>query len=94
MFFPESDSKIICKSVSGEDTITIDDYFGIGAKYVFAKEGSAAADPSLYITLSEDSEYETSWTLQDDGTIMLCVELNEEDGYVYYICKKQLNNYQ
>ena len=40
----------------GTDTITFEDFLGIGVKYVFAKEGSAAADPSLYIELSDDEK--------------------------------------
>lgn len=156
----EKDGKLIItadgienSTTLGDDTVTIDDYCGIGAKYVFAREGSAAADPSLYITLSEEeeamvgdwksyavedvlgddlsdeyyadaielkiekdhtytlivtgeefengtwnslgtwgygenSEHETSWTLEENGEIKLSSILNEEDGYVYYTCKK------
>ena len=156
----EKDGKLIISVESyensttlGEDTITIDDYLGIGAKYVFAKEGSAAADPSLYITLSEeeaamvgdwtsfavydildedlsdeyyedaielkinkdrtytllitgeeaesgnwnslgtwgygeDTEYDLSWDLLDDGNLKVTVELDEEDGSIYFTCSK------
>jgi|GEM_PF-1820906 hypothetical protein len=52
-----------------EDKIIIDDWMGLGFAYTFAKEGSAAADPSLYITLSDDEEAMvgtwTSYSVED-----------------------------
>lgn len=37
----------------GENTITFEDMLGMGAKVIFAKEGTQAADPKLYLTEEE-----------------------------------------
>ena len=37
----------------GEDCLIFDDMFGMGIKMTFAKEGSAAADPALYLPEGE-----------------------------------------
>ncbi|MCR4740360.1 MAG: hypothetical protein K5886_08920 [Lachnospiraceae bacterium] len=40
---------------AGNDTLVFDDMLGTGMKFTFAKEGSAAADPALY--LPEEEKY-------------------------------------
>ena len=39
--------------VIGENTISFDDMLGMGVKIIFAKEGTKAMDPDLYLTEEE-----------------------------------------
>ncbi|MBR6918535.1 MAG: hypothetical protein IKN38_10160 [Clostridia bacterium] len=53
----------VTEAALGRDVIMIDDWMGLGLEYIFAKEGTPAADPALYKTLSDDESASIgTWT--------------------------------
>ena len=47
----------------GEDNISFDDMLGMGVKVIFAKDGTDAMDPALYLT-EEESAFVGEWVAE------------------------------